>query len=205
MTTKICTKCKISKDISNFSKNKNYKDGYQNQCKDCFKQYTKDNKKILSEKKKIYNKQNEDKIKEYRKKHYSERKEYYLEYHRNNKDKRNKRRKIKRKNDPNYRLIHNLRTRLHHALNGQNKSKSTLELLGCSIGYLKEHLQQTAIDNGYLSFNINDYCSREYHIDHIIPCDAFDLSTHEEQQKCFNWSNLQILTAKINMSKSNKI
>jgi hypothetical protein len=36
---KICNKCKMLK--SNFYKNKNSKDGFQNSCKDCFREYYK--------------------------------------------------------------------------------------------------------------------------------------------------------------------
>jgi hypothetical protein len=40
--TKICTKCKIEKDIDSFCKNKNYKDGYGNWCKKCQNEYNKE-------------------------------------------------------------------------------------------------------------------------------------------------------------------
>lgn len=32
---RVCTKCKIKKDISEFGKNSKYKDGLQRQCKEC--------------------------------------------------------------------------------------------------------------------------------------------------------------------------
>jgi hypothetical protein len=86
-----------------------------------------------------------------------------------------------------------------------NKSNKTLELLGCSIEFLKEHLQQTAIKNGYLDFDINNYSGKEYHIDHIIPVDAFHLECGYHQRLCFHWSNLQMLTATENLEKRNKI
>ena len=76
-----------------------------------------------------------------------------------------------------------------------------MNLLGCSLKFLKEYLQQTAIQNGYLDFNINDYSGKEYHIDHIIPCSSFNLSKEEEQRKCFHWSNLQILSSTQNLKK----
>ena len=45
---KKCGKCKETKDFSEFSKNKTQKDGYQNRCKACAKQYRDANKaKIL--------------------------------------------------------------------------------------------------------------------------------------------------------------
>ncbi|GAF80419.1 unnamed protein product, partial [marine sediment metagenome] len=39
---------------------------------------------------------------------------------------------------------------------------------------------------------------------HINPCAKFDLSKPEEQQKCFNYKNLQPLWAKDNIRKSSK-
>ncbi len=67
---KICTKCNIEKDISEFSKARNRADGYQTWCKSCYKiyrdtqdvnsrkeyhhNYYKENAIILREKHKIY-------------------------------------------------------------------------------------------------------------------------------------------------------
>lgn len=36
---KTCTKCKVEKDESEFSKNKNYKDGFEYRCKSCVREY----------------------------------------------------------------------------------------------------------------------------------------------------------------------
>lgn len=44
-----------------------------------------------------------------------------------------------------------------------------------------------------------------WHVDHIIPCAAFDLTKPAEQAKCFHYSNLQPLWATDNYRKSNKI
>ena len=35
MTTKICTKCKIEKELKNFNRQARSKDGYQQWCKKC--------------------------------------------------------------------------------------------------------------------------------------------------------------------------
>ena len=40
---KICNKCKIEKDFSEFYKNKTTKDGYRNDCILCKKEYDKTN------------------------------------------------------------------------------------------------------------------------------------------------------------------
>jgi len=110
----------------------------------------------------------------------------------------------RRKTDISYRLCHNLRCRIRHALAGNTKSASTLTLLGCSIEELKSHLQSTALKNGYNDFDINNYSGKDYHVDHICPCSSFNLEDEEEQRKCFHYTNLQILTAKENFKKSDR-
>jgi hypothetical protein len=44
----------------------------------------------------------------------------------------------------------------------------------------------------------------QWHIDHIRPCASFDLKDPIEQAKCFNYTNLQPLWAKENLSKGAK-
>ena len=44
-----------------------------------------------------------------------------------------------------------------------------------------------------------------WEIDHIIPCDSFDLTDIEQQKQCFHYTNLQPLTVSENRSKKNKI
>ena len=51
----------------------------------------------------------------------------------------------------------------------------------------------------------NNHGIYTWHIDHIKPCDSFDLSNEEDQKKCFHYTNMQPLWALENLSKSNKI
>ena len=44
-----------------------------------------------------------------------------------------------------------------------------------------------------------------WEIDHIIPCFSFELTDPEQQKKCFYYTNLQPLTIKHNLEKSNKL
>lgn len=46
---------------------------------------------------------------------------------------------------------------------------------------------------------------RKWHIDHIIPCAAFDLTDTEQQRACFHYTNLRPLWASENISKGTKI
>jgi hypothetical protein len=74
-----------------------------------------------------------------------------------------------------------------------------MELVGCTPLDLMAHLESKFLlgmtwENRHL-----------WHIDHIIPCDAFDLIDPGQQRACFHWTNLQPLWSSDNLSKSNKI
>ena len=124
-------------------------------------------------------------------------------YHENNKDKARvaskKYRKFKMKTDPMFRLVRNLRNRVWYALVRGTKSAHTLELLGCDVDFLKEHLEKQFTE-GMTWENYG-----KWHVDHILPCESFNLMLPEEQRRCFNWANLQPLWEKDNLSKHIKI
>lgn len=103
-------------------------------------------------------------------------------------------------NDPQYKLRESLRNRTRLALQGQKKSKKTEQLVGITFNDLKKYLE-SKFKKGMTWDNYGKY----WHVDHIIPCAAFDLSKPEEQQKCFHYSNLQPLEAKKNFSKGARI
>lgn len=84
--------------------------------------------------------------------------------------------------------------------NSTRKSARSNELLGCTYAELAAHLEQQ-FKRGMSWDNFGSY----WHIDHIIPCAAFDLSKPEQQRQCFHYLNLQPLEAKANMSKGAKI
>ena len=207
-------RCKV---CQNSIARKNYKNPKQQESK---KKYRESNKEKLRVNAKQYRSDNievrRSKEREYNDAHRDARRSYSKQYYMNNakdiseKNKQNRShlsevarlRRIERRNtDPYYNLTRRLRARIRTALNGTQKSISSLELLGCSIEEFKHHLQNTAIKNGYLDFDINNYSGRDFHIDHIKPCASFDLNCPEEQKECFNWSNMQILTSSENLSK----
>jgi hypothetical protein len=43
-----------------------------------------------------------------------------------------------------------------------------------------------------------------WHIDHIVPCESFDLTDPAQQGQCFHFSNLQPLWARENLRKGTK-
>lgn len=105
---------------------------------------------------------------------------------------------IRRLNDINFKILENLRNRLNRALKYNYKHSSVVELLGCSINFLKQHLENK-FKPGMSWSNYG-----QWHIDHIKPCALFDLSIPEQQKICFNYRNLQPLWAKDNLSKGSK-
>lgn len=98
-------------------------------------------------------------------------------------------------NDEHYKLARLLRTRVRKAIQGNHKTKPTLELLGCSLENLKEHLEKQFNDG--MSWNNFG----EWHIDHIKPCASFDLTDPKQQKECFHYTNLQPLWAEDNLKK----
>jgi hypothetical protein len=109
--------------------------------------------------------------------------------------------KERKKVDPAFKLLKTLRTRLGSALKNQNaiKSNNTMELIGCSISFLRGYLEAKFTEG--MSWDNHG----EWHIDHIKPCASFNLLDDEEQQKCFHYKNLQPLWAQENLSKGAKI
>lgn len=99
------------------------------------------------------------------------------------------------------RLLDNLRNRLYCGLKNNTKNKRTLQLIGCSIEELKQHLEKKFQEG----MTWSNYGRKGWHIDHIIPISSFDLSNIEEQNMCFHYTNLQPLWQFDNLSKGCKI
>ena len=107
----------------------------------------------------------------------------------------------RRNTDIYFRILNNLRTRLRQSVKTNSKKDSTLNLVGCSISFLRKHLENQFKEG----MTWDNYGRNGWHIDHMIPCAAFNLTKEEEQRKCFHWSNLQPLWEFDNLSKGSKI
>ena len=90
MEKKICRKCNIEKELSEFYKCDNGRN-YMARCKDCNKlkkqDYYKNNKEKIVEYKRKYYQNNKEKIAEYRKKYYENNREKIEEHRKLNKEK----------------------------------------------------------------------------------------------------------------------
>lgn len=103
------------------------------------------------------------------------------------------------KEEMEYRLLCNLRSRLYAASSGVQRLESTKELIGCSSSELKKYLEKQFASG--MSWDNRS----TWHIDHIIPCSSFDLTDLKQREKCFHYTNLQPLWAIDNMRKGSKI
>jgi len=176
--------------------NKNYMKQYYLINKEKLSKYQKEYDKLHKENKlkqqKEWYQKNKNKILE-------QRKNYYL-INKKEITKRNIKNAIKKySNNIRFRMVSVLRTRVRDALKGINKSESTSKLLGCSIEFLRNHLQ-SQFTSGMTWKNYG-----KWHIDHIRPCASFDLNKVSEQRKCFNYTNLQPLWAIDNLIKGAKL
>lgn len=102
--------------------------------------------------------------------------------------------------DRQYAACKSLRSRMRYALRSQSTKKSarTLQLLGCTAAELVFHLESQFLEG--MSWTNRT----EWHIDHIIPVSAFDLTCEEGQRAAFHYTNLRPLWAHDNRAKSSK-
>jgi Prasinovirus endonuclease VII len=98
------------------------------------------------------------------------------------------------------RLLDCCRHRVWKAMRGiGEKSVRTIELLGCSIPELRNHLEKQ-FKPGMTWENYGPV----WHIDHHKPCAKFDFADPAQQRECFHFSNLQPLFAGENLKKGDK-
>lgn len=207
---KQCPRCDEPKPLSEFNKSLERVDGLQVYCKEHEKEQKKENRNKPENKEKeikygkIYRDENKEKIAKKNKKYRNrpENKIKAKEYNNKleNKERRNKYQKARRKSDNAFRLMLNLRTRVNKVLSGNNKSLTTMLLIGCDIDYLMYHLQSQFTKG----MTWDNYGKGGWQVDHIKPCSKFDLTDSKQQELCFNFKNLQPLWAIDNMRKGNK-
>lgn len=111
--------------------------------------------------------------------------------------------------DLQFRALKNTRNRFHHIMNsiGAIRRGKTADKIGCTPFELKEHLKSTlskkALDSDDDEWDIDD--TTNMHIDHIFPLSRYNLHEEEQQFRAMHYSNLQMLAARTNMIKSNKL
>jgi len=108
----------------------------------------------------------------------------------------------RRKNDSQFKLSGNMRNRIRMALKRQTSSKfnNSYELIGCSPAFLKNWIEYQ-FDSNMSWENYGKYWS----IDHVLPCNFYNLKEKTDQLECFNWRNCRPLNILENGSKNDKI
>lgn len=109
---------------------------------------------------------------------------------------------FKYNNDPQFNIRIKIRRRIHSTLKQRklSRTETIIKLLGCSYDEFKNYIQNKFTEG----MTWDKVLSSEIHLDHIIPCNSFDLTKEEEQKKCFHYTNLQPLWSYDNLSKSDK-
>ena len=102
-----------------------------------------------------------------------------------------------------YRINNNIRNAIWRFLKKNKNGKHWETLVGYNLNKLKKHLVKT-MPEGY---TWQDYMEGKLHIDHIIPASVFnfDCPEHIDFKRCWALSNLQLLPAKENIRKKNKL
>ncbi len=90
-----------------------------------------------------------------------------------------------------------LRNRLNKAISINCKNGSAVRDLGCSIEEFKSYLESKFTPD----MNWSNRGVKGWHIDHIVPLSAFDLTNPEELKKACHYTNLQPLWWNDNLSK----
>jgi hypothetical protein len=206
---KYCNVCDTTKNINDFHKCKSNKYGLNYACKDCInkintkwrrknkdsnRNYQKRNREQIKERKKIYRKKNRKKLGEqfriWKSKNIEKVRKYDNEY-----------RKNRRKNDIHFRILTNFRSRIRIALICKDKCYKTMELIGLSLDKFKKYIESKFKND----MEWNNYGSNGWHIDHILPCELFDIRDERQQRICFNYKNLQPIWKEENHKKNDKL
>lgn len=185
------------------------------------KKYWQDTKEEQQEKNKKWREANPERVKELNKKWLLENAEYKKAYDKKyaEEHKEQKKQYMKLWNQKNYfklkslpenqekfsqlQVKSNISRRIREIL-GQNKSDRTIKYVGCSLDKLRTHLEVQFSDGMNWSNygkSVNNSVKYAWHIDHIIPCAAFDMNNEIHQKACFHYKNLQPLWADDNIRK----
>ncbi len=145
--------------------------------------------------------------KAYKEKHKTALSEYFAAHYQKNKKRITERHRLReaarKKEDPNYRLGRQIRCRISAAIREQYGSKAfkTLELIGCTVEELRAHIEK----QWTAGMSWSNWTTNGWHIDHLRPVTAFDLTDPAQQKLCFHWSNLGPKWWLDNIRKGNKI
>lgn len=208
---KICNKCSLDKDLSEFSVRKDSKDGYRNYCKVCElnqKRIYRDND-FVKERNENWRKNNPDKVKKhvekYAKNNVESISKYRVYYAEINKENLNKAKRVRYKTRVETDLLYKLRlsysvsVRSSFKRKNLNKNCNSHNLLGCSFVEFKLYIE-SKFESWMNWENYGKYkkgvLNYGWDIDHIIPSSS--ANNEEELIKLNHYTNLQPLCSYTN-------
>lgn len=227
--TKVCSKCGIEKDASEFAKRKQSIDGLAHICKFCKAEYDRERRKkpeVRKRKRELDAVWRQNGGLEYFKEYYQihktkmlsdsrqwaldhpeEMRQYRSKWSEKDKAENPERATIycrkKREEDLQFRLRDALRARLNAAIKSEFKGGSAVRDLGCSIPEFKAHLE-SKFQEGMTWDNWGKGLGK-WNIDHIIPLAAFDLTNRQHVVLACYYLNLQPLWSEDNARKGDKL
>lgn len=175
------------------------------------KSYAKNKHKYIEQRKK-YRDGHKDTMKEYCQIYRVENADKIATYENSSRRKELRRKNMRRweneqmKNNPSYRVLKSLRSRLRSALKGGYKTGSTIHDLGCSIEEFKAYLESKFYANPETGEQMtwSNYGQFGWHIDHIRPLMSFNLLEPEQIKIACHYTNLQPMWWKENLDKRSK-
>jgi hypothetical protein len=208
-----CKPCLSERRVANKEKMTEYNKVYWQKTKETQtaknKEWREKNKDRVKENMKEWLEKNKERKREmdkkYREEHWEEKRAYNKEWNRKNYQdmKTNPDRKEE------FRLLNlkkNCARRIREMLK-QKKASRTMKYVGCTFEYLKTHLE-AQFEEGMTWENYGNHKFGKdkdgWHIDHIIPCKAFNLDDPVEQKACFYYMNLQPLWGEENIVKKDE-
>lgn len=207
---KRCSKCGEIKIKDDFSRNKNTSDGLQFNCKSCFKDYRLVNRDSFSTRDKIYYEHNREAITVRNKKYYEDNKESILakqkQYVNQNKQvvaEYKKKYHYRRLNeDPVYRAVQNLRSRLSTICSyiSVGKNFKTMDSIGITSNEFKTHIE-SLFTNG-MTWENYGFGNDKWSIDHMKPLRL--AKTIDDIFKLNHYTNLQPMWNQENFAKGGK-
>jgi hypothetical protein len=117
------------------------------------------------------------------------------------KTKRKKRQAERVSTDVQFKLAKNLRSRMGTAIKRVFKAGSAVRDCGCSMEFLRNYLEAKFLPG----MAWENWGVKGWHIDHIIPLDAFDLTNREQFLTACHYTNLQPLWWQENLSKGSNL
>jgi hypothetical protein len=179
------------------------RESYDEKRKAAKKAYYEQNKERILKQKREYFFRKIDAINDYRSRNKKEISAQNSRWHRNNRERiRERKRESNRRRylNPHNRVAGNVRRKIGKLLKGISKPDRSEGLLGCSFEEFARYIS-AMFKPGMTMENYG----RKWHIDHIMPCSAFDLTREDHVRQCFHFTNLRPLWAKANLRKGSKI